>query len=1088
MEWNILDDEMIREEVWKDSTFQKGRTLLRNKHVELKEITELKDDHLKVSANVNGTERYKVNLEISDWVDYDCTCPAYKSFSGACKHVVAVMLAYNERAAEHNENQLLSYLTSAEKPKEYHAAMYMMNQMADFLDADTGFRGRKKLKVEYHFAFESWDRDDASSIRVKVGTEKLYQMKDIVSNGQALLYEQPVEFGKHFVYDPADHYISTKDRDMLRFLVEINNYRFQSNSYYSYRSGNRTEVEIPPVLIKDVIKKLIHNEYYRIKLNHRDHDSRHIADPLIFEEGESLLPVPFEIAPVEGQPEQYYFSLDHTEGEQDQFLLYENAKILVKENELYFLTDEEIRILSILFMAINERQGNQVLVPKSMMKDFLINALPSIKKRFPVKIDNQVKKEYHKEPLVSKMYVDYIDHRLWMDVEFHYGGQFYHPFLSHGDSDELPETMLLDLEKEGEILNFIYDFEFPFIMEEKGLVLEDEEEIYRFLFDALPELGQRMEVYTTSNLNQMIYNPPQHPRLVVDMDQKSNLLHITFDIEGIEEKDLKKIMQDLASQKKFRRLSNGKLINLQDQAFQEYHRTLTKMEVPIKEMKREMELPLHRLFALDEEMLKRAELENPVRNFLNRLGQVEPKEYPLPKALEANLRPYQVEGYQWLKMMDEFNFGGILADDMGLGKTVQALAFIASVLEEQTKPILVICPSSVLYNWQKESKQFIPSVKTILITGTKEERQASIQEAKDQSIPVWITSYPVLIRDSEWYEDVEFRTIILDEAQIVKNNVAKTTKAARLLKAENKFALSGTPLENQLGELYSIFSIAVPGLFTSQKGFKKMDVQQINRKIRPFVLRRLKKDVLKDLPEKVESIEYIDLSPEQKAMYVSQLRLVRNETNALIQEGNLESNRIKVLAGLTRLRQICCDPRLVNPSFKGESTKLERLMEYLETAQENGKRVVLFSQFTQMLGLIQDRLKKEGRDYFYLDGNTPNQDRLALTTRFNEGEKDLFLISLRAGGTGLNLTGGDTVILYDSWWNPAVESQATDRVHRFGQKNMVQVIRMICTGTIEERINELQGRKRELIDQVISDGQQSLTSLSKEEILAILSD
>ena len=246
--------------------------------------------------------------------------------------------------------------------------------------------------------------------------------------------------------------------------------------------------------------------------------------------------------------------------------------------------------------------------------------------------------------------------------------------------------------------------------------------------------------------------------------------------------------------------------------------------------------------------------------------------------------------------------------------------------------------------------------------------------------------------------------------------------------------------------------------------------------------------MLTELPDKVESVEYINLSETQKALYLSQWKLVKNETAEMVEKGTLNENRIKVLAGLTRLRQICCDPRLVDPSFKGESAKLLRLIEYLETARENGKRVVLFSQFTQMLALIQDELREQGRDYFYLDGSTPNLERLELTSRFNEGEKDLFLISLRAGGTGLNLTGGDTVILYDSWWNPAVESQATDRVHRYGQKKMVQVIRMICTGTIEERINELQDQKRELIDQVITNGKQSITSLTKEELLDILSD
>ncbi len=1086
MEWKVLTNDTIEDEVFKRSTFEKGKSLYRGNKVRIEGLTPIDNDTILVDALVYGVHEYDVELKVKKNMSYSCSCPAYQSYAGACKHIVATMLAYNERAEEHNENTRPTPIPSPQND-DYQAARYIMNQMADLLDADTGFRGRKKVQFEYHLAFESMDDEDVSSIRLKVGREKLYQVKDIEQNAQAFLNERPVYFGKDFSYDPAEHYIGTADREMLYLLLELKNYHFQSQSYYSYRSANKSELELPAVLMKDFLNRVINTEHYLIKRNHRDNDSQHIPEPIVFEEGEAILPVPFEITNAPEDDTLYQFSL--AEPALNDFSFYPSSKTLIHQDEIYFLTDEEVRIISTIVLALVEEDNNKVLIPKALMKEFLMNSIPSITKRFPVKIAEKIKKEYHKEPLEVKMYLDWRDGLLWMDLEFHYGGQFYNPLMFQEDDQSLPETMLLDLEREGEVLNLLFDFDFPFDMAGKSLTLGDEEEIYRFLFDALPQFTELMEVYSTSSMEQMLYTPPKSPQLVIDMNQKNNLLHITFDIEGINEEDLQMIMKDLMANKKYRRLSNGRLVNLQDQAFQEYQSTLEKMEISPNQVQREMDLPLHRIFSLDEDQLNRAELKNPVREFLARLDHLEAKDYPLPKALDADLRPYQVEGYQWLKMMDEFGFGGILADDMGLGKTIQALTYIASTLEQDdSKPILVICPSSVLYNWQKESKQFIPSVETILITGTKEERETAITEATDKKVPLWITSYPVLLRDKDMYDKLNFRTIILDEAQIVKNNTAKTTRAVRELKANNKIALSGTPLENQLGELYSIFSIVVPGLFTSQKRFKQLEIEQINRKIRPFVLRRLKRDVLKDLPDKVETVEYIELSKEQKELYVSQLRLLRNETNEMIEQGSLESNRIKILAGLTRLRQICCDPRLIDPTYEGESTKLDRLMEYLDTARENGKRVVLFSQFTKMLELIQQRLREQGRDYFYLDGSTPNIDRLELTTRYNEGEKDLFLISLRAGGTGLNLTGGDTVILYDSWWNPAVESQATDRVHRYGQKKKVQVIRMICTGTIEERINELQEQKRELIDQVITEGKQALTSLSKDEILDILSE
>ncbi|MGP6147047.1 DEAD/DEAH box helicase [Jeotgalibaca sp. A122] len=1013
----------------------------------------------------------------------ECSCEYYDTHITPCEHIIAVIYKYNELATEHNTGQKQKKVEPPKNP--YQAAEYMMTYMADFLDADTGFRGREKLKFEYQFAIQSLDDDEECSVRIKVGTDKLYQMKDIEQTAQNLLGDYPQAFGKHFEYDPAEHYIDSRDRNMLHLLMNLKDYRYQSRNYYNFSAGNKSEIIIPNVMIKEVLKKILEMKYHVVKIHHRDPEYLVIKDPVVFDEGETLLPLQFEISEDPEQDGVYQFQSDALFDQDLQVFPYQ--KMMIYENDIFFLSEEDNRLFRILANATGNDRTQTVKIPKTMMREFMTSSLPTVQKRFPLKISQKVQEEFQRKPLKAKLYLDMLEGKLWIDLKFFYGEESYRPMI-YNDHNALPETVLNDLQAEGKILNVIYDFEFEFTYEEDQLTLSDPDDIFRFIYDALPELGPLMEVYTTSSVEHLIYTAPTSPRLVIDMNEKSNLLQVTFDIEGINETELRKIMKDLAANKRYRRLSNGKLVNLQDKVFQQYQDTLDKLDISPSKVKSEMEMPLHRIFALDDEMLKLADLKKPVKEFLKRLDSLEEKNYPFPEALSAKLRPYQEEGYQWLKTLDEYGFGGVLADDMGLGKTIQALTYIASTIEKENEPILVICPSSVLFNWQKEAKQFIPGIEPVLITGTKEEREALIKKAKQDQTKLWITSYPVLLRDAEYYQDIHFRSVILDEAQIVKNNIAKTTKAVRQIKANTKFALSGTPLENQLGELYSIFSIVVPGLFPTQKGFKDLDIAQINRKIRPFVLRRLKKDVLTELPDKVESIEYIDLAESQKSLYLSQLRLVRNETSELLDAGTVDENRIKILAGLTRLRQICCDPRLVNPDYEGESAKLTRLMEYLDNARENGKRVVLFSQFTQMLQLIQKRLAEQNRDYFYLDGRTANIDRLKLTTRFNEGEKDLFLISLRAGGTGLNLTGGDTVILYDSWWNPAVESQATDRVHRFGQTKKVQVIRMICAGTIEERINELQGKKRELIDQVITEGKQSFSSLTKDEIMTILAE
>ncbi|AQS53739.1 RNA polymerase-associated protein RapA [Jeotgalibaca dankookensis] len=1089
MEWRKVPVLTLSEENLPNDIFNKGVALYGTNKVNQQTVEE-KPSRVKITFSVasNPLVMTEVNVDaIRENLSGTCTCSYFKNNEGPCEHLIASMLKYNDLADQHNaqESENKAEIEVEPETDNYLAATYIMNNMTDFLDADTGYRGRKKVKFEYQFAIQSLDEDEESSIRVRVGTNKLYQIKNVEQAAELFLRETPQWFGKDFEYDPAEHYIGSKDRNMLYTLLELKNYHFQSKSYYNYSAGNKTEITVPPVMIKETLKKVLDTENHSVKIHHQDKAFEEIIDPIIFEEGETLLPLSFEISEVAGREDLYEFRQE--EKEAMPFHLFPIQKVMVQENTLYFLLDEELRIINILINATHGNKKDRVVIPKNMMRDFMTSSVPTIRKRFSLTVSPKVKKEFQKEKLKAKLYLDWQEERLWVDLQFFYGEESYRP-LVFNETDGLPETVLVDLEAEGAILNVFYDFEFPFDIVEDKLSLYDPDEIYRFIYDALPEFGEMMEIYTTENMNHLLYTAQASPQLVIDMNEKSNLLQVTFDIEGIDEAELKKIMKDLAANKKYRRLSNGKLINLKDQAFQQYQETLQQLDINPTKASREMEMPLHRIFALDDATLQRANLKNPVKEFLKRLDSLETINYPRPSALVANLRPYQEEGFQWLKMLDAYGFGGVLADDMGLGKTVQALTYIASSIEENDQPILVVCPSSVLYNWQKEARQFLPNLETALITGPKEERDLKIAQAKADGIKLWITSYPVLLRDIDLYGEIIFRSIILDEAQIVKNNIAKTTKAVRQLKAHTKFALSGTPLENQLGELFSIFSIVVPGLFPSQKAFKNMDIAQINRKIKPFVLRRLKKDVLTELPDKVESVEYIDLADQQKAMYLSQLRLVRSETNELLEAGTVNENRIKILAGLTRLRQICCDPRLVNPDYQGESAKLERLMEYLDNARENGKRVVLFSQFTQMLQIIRNRLAEQERDYFYLDGQTPNLERLALTTRFNEGEKDLFLISLRAGGTGLNLTGGDTVILYDSWWNPAVESQATDRVHRYGQTKKVQVIRMICTGTIEERINELQDKKRELIDQVITEGKQSFTSLSKEEIIGILGD
>ena len=457
-----------------------------------------------------------------------------------------------------------------------------------------------------------------------------------------------------------------------------------------------------------------------------------------------------------------------------------------------------------------------------------------------------------------------------------------------------------------------------------------------------------------------------------------------------------------------------------------------------------------------------------------------PEEFPLPKLqVKADLRDYQETGVKWLSMLDKYGFGGILADDMGLGKTLQTISFLSSRIDD-SKKVLILAPSSLIYNWSDEFAKFAPHLDVAVVYGLKNVRDELIAE-KHQ---ITITSYASFRQDVEEYRDNHFQYLILDEAQVMKNDQTKIAQYLRDFEVEHTYALSGTPIENNLGELWSIFQIVMPGLLPSKKEFLKLPAEKVARYIKPFVMRRKKEDVLQELPDLIEVAYRNELADSQKTIYLALLKQMQDRIIHAT-EDEINRSKIEILSGLIRLRQICDTPKLFMEDYDGESGKLESLRELLEQIQDGNRRVLIFSQFRGMLDIIESELDKMGMESFKITGSTPAKERQDMTTAFNDGQRSAFLISLKAGGVGLNLTGADTVILVDLWWNPAVEAQAIGRAHRIGQERNVEVYRMITRGTIEEKIQELQESKRNLVSTIL-DGAEAKSSLSVEEIREIL--
>ena len=461
-----------------------------------------------------------------------------------------------------------------------------------------------------------------------------------------------------------------------------------------------------------------------------------------------------------------------------------------------------------------------------------------------------------------------------------------------------------------------------------------------------------------------------------------------------------------------------------------------------------------------------------------------------PLAAGLSLRGYQKRGYDWMYALDRMRMGGVLADDMGLGKTVQVIALMQTT-REAGRTSLVVAPTSLTYNWLSEIRRFAPELSAVILNGTAVQRAMMIRHiAEYGDVDVAITSYPLIRRDVELLKEIRFRFLILDEAQNIKNAGSVAAQAAKQLQGDTRFALTGTPMENGVGELWSIFDFVLPGYLPGYNSFLRKyqdgeNAADLLRRIRPFLIRRLKQEVLEELPDKMEITMKAQMTPEQERIYRAALERLRPRINALLEEKGADRSRMEVLSAITELREICCHPSLVMNEYRGGSGKEDLLLEILPEMIAGGRRILLFSQFTSMLKLLRVRLEENGYSTLYLDGDTPADERLELAERFNSGEAQIFLISLRAGGYGLNLTGADLVIHYDPWWNPATEEQATDRAHRIGQEKKVQVIRLVTGESIEEQVVELGSRKKALFERLITPGESPVSALSEQEIRAL---
>ncbi len=702
--------------------------------------------------------------------------------------------------------------------------------------------------------------------------------------------------------------------------------------------------------------------------------------------------------------------------------------------------------------------------------------------------------EYVPPELEARLYIDCLSDGIAAKVEYVYGDEIYsgfynqqkNPFCDYRTERLINSTFLKYFADESTELPDTY-------------VLHGDDRLYELLTVGLSEFEKLMDVYVSEAFKKIGVRPPARPS--IGIRPSGSLLALDITAEGYTVSELAEMLKSYRRGAKYHRLKDGSFALLTD-SMAELADVTENLNISEKAMlKEKLTVPKYRMLYLDSlkkncenlHISRSTEFKKAVSTFGLMID--DPEHLPVPGSLDSVMRDYQKYGFRWLRTISAYGFGGILADDMGLGKTLQAISLVLdNKLRDDgvRKPCLVVCPASLTLNWKNEIERFAPELTVTTVIGQVAAREELIAEMNGYDIVV--TPYSLLTRDIDKYENTDFWCQFIDEAQYIKNQNTQAAKAVKAVKADVKFALTGTPVENSLAELWSIFDYIMPDYLYNYTYFRKnyeapitakkeeKTVKELQKVISPFILRRMKKEVLKELPDRTETVMYAAMGEEQSRIYSANVADVKKTLAKEIKDG---ADRIKILAMLTRLRQICCDPSLVYDNYSGESAKLEQCIELVNNCVISGHKILLFSQFTSMLDIISKRLDDEGISYFTITGQTRPAERIRLVNEFNEDGTQVFLISLKAGGTGLNLTGADIVIHYDPWWNLSAENQASDRAYRIGQKRHVQIYKLITDRTIEEKIIELQSRKAELYDIAVN-GEGDIMRMSAEDIISIL--
>ena len=1034
-------------------------------------------DQFEISCVVQGSSQYYVSIEHDPesfiiGLKMHCTCPRFRDV-GVCKHLAAAMLQHF--ALIKNPNGYPQCEVSAVS-RSNRAALRLLDAMRDTGKADAPSTVSQADAPPEALARvipvltvpDSYER--CFQLGLKVGYEKPYVVRNISEFLSRVDRRETYQYGKQLTLNHAPENFDEDSQRLIGIVRQIGLPYLMGKNQAMNRWGNADQTlgQHLPLTIEMLLSAF--DLFSKLPLV--DSGGR----PMRLTKGSPAVTAAFT-----RQDGMICLKVKTGDGWKPGG---DDARVWVRNGEIMLCDERFARNVAPLLLG--DKSGFCFVYDD--MPAFCSLVLPRIRDHVDIVDPEGILDEYMPDECTPRFYFDQINDSLVCRLTFHY------------DDRDIPfgnpaETGRRDLAAEDAAVRLLRR-DFDYRDSASRFVMDGETRMLDFLSSGIDAYREAGEVFVSERLKR---REVASPRASVGVSVSDGMLSLSLDLGGFPPEELEALYQSLLTRQRYHRLGDGRVMRLANDGsgIEAVAETAHMTQLSGSELKDgAVRLPAYRALYLDGALDRREGLrvrrDEAFKALIRRFKTVEDSDYRLPEGIHGELRPYQETGYRWLKTLESCHFGGILADEMGLGKTLQMIVFFASKPRSDTGlSHLVACPASLVLNWQDELARFAPDLKVRVISGPLKVRKEMLSEAGGED--VWVTSYDLLKRDIALYDGREFYSFVLDEGQFVKNQSTKASKAVKQINCRQRFVLTGTPVENRLSELWNLFDFLMPGyLFSHQRFVERLEKpiiqkgsaearQQLNRLVRPFILRRLKKDVLKELPDKLEYVRRIPLSEDERRVYHAQ-------SLAALSQLSGTHEKLAILAALTRLRQICCDPGLCFENYEGETSKLEACLELIRSMTENGHQILLFSQFTSMLEIIRGRLDEEHISSFTLRGSTPKEERARLVKAFNQGGAQVFLISLKAGGTGLNLTAADVVIHYDPWWNMAAQNQATDRAHRIGQQNCVQVYRLIAGDTVEERILELQNKKAALMDAITENAGEDILRMSQEDLLALIKD